>query len=363
MANDLEEELQEVEASWPQTKELAFVIDDPLEKLMEKASKIFKGRHHDTLDALAVRIADAIPEGANEQNFEVAEPISGAARKHFSDIEKLRTGLNRPFLDAKKAVDGAAKATVARAEPMLMPIINAVKKIQDKRKREEEARAEAERKRIEDERLAAEKAHRDMIEAEHAADKKRLADQAAADRKQAEDLAAKNRQANDELAELRKQLEKMGRTEVKGTPEIAKAIAAAPIVGKMVAMDDHGYPVLPKATTPDFDDALPLPPMNLELLDPFAPAPDPDQPSDKVGDDFLSAMLDADTSAEFSKAGVEVSASADQQKVRDFGVAVKVFVDSLKRPLLVKAEARQAVELAVFDLYAVANGLQEWRIA
>jgi hypothetical protein len=126
---------------------------------------------------------------------------------------------------------------------------------------------------------------------------------------------------------------------------------------KLVPMDDHGYPILAPKEPPGFDDVPPLPPIDMTPLDPFDPMPEP------ATDDFLSAMLDAETSAEFSKTGAEVSAPADQQKVRDFGMAIKVFLDGLKRPLLVKNEARQAVELAVFDLYGVANGLQEWRMA
>lgn len=343
MDAEMEKLVDDCEASWPTTKELAFVIDDPLEKLMEKAQKIFKGRHWDTLDALAVRIADAIPRGVTDENFGVAEPIAGAAKKHFSNIEKLRMGLNRPFLDAKKAVDEAAKATVARAEPTLMPIINAVKKIQDRKKREEEEREAARLKKIEDDRLAAEKAHRDMIEAEHAAEKKRLADEAAANRRQADELAAKNRAANDELAELRKQLEKMGRadtrTEVKGTPELAKVLASAPTVGKMVAMDDHGYPILPplEPKSPDsiagrfrseapplFADDTPLSPDPQDL---------PDEPP-HYSDDLI---------------------------VNTFGDAVSAFRERVGWPEVVSQAAKQAVELALFDLCEIAKRLQEWR--
>lgn len=326
--------IEECEASWPTTKELAFVIDDPLEKLMEKAQKIFKGRHWDTLDALAVRIADAIPGGVTESNFGVAEPIAGAAKKHFSNIEKLRTGLNRPFLDAKKAVDDAAKKTVARAEPTLMPIINAVKKIQDRKKREEEEREAARLKKIEDDRLAAEKAHRDLIEAEHATEKKRLADQATENRREADAMAAKNKAANDELADLRRQMAEMGRTEAK--PEAPKFGAGmGPMAGrhpvvqalektlgaKMVQMDDHGYPILPKA--PDFDAPLDLP----------------------IFDDPM----------------VRADQTADQQLVRQFGDAVAAFKDRIGRPVCVSPAAKQAVELAVFDLCEIAKRLQEWR--
>jgi len=370
MDKELEKLVDDAEASWPTTKELAFVIDDPLEKLMEKAKKIFKGRHWDTLDALAVRIADAVPGGVSEENFDAAEPIAGAARKYFANIEKLRTGLNRPFLDAKKAVDEAAKQTLARAEPTLKPVIDAVKKIQDRRKREEEAKAEAERKRVEDERLAAEQAHRDMIKAQHAADMKRLADEAAENRRQAEEMAARNKRANDELAELRRQIEQMS-APVPTTKELNERIVQANkeetvrLAGEKVAVVVDETRDWPPTLLPSFDDdAPPLPPLDLPVDEP----PVVQALRETLGatmvrsSDYESVMLDADTSAEYSLAGVEVNASADQQKVRDFGMAVKVFVDGLKRPLLVKHEAVQAVELAVFDIYGVANSLQEWRM-
>lgn len=355
MAKDLEEELQEVEASWPQTKELAYAMDDPMEKLVQKAQAIFKGKHWDTLDALACRIASAIPAGVTEKNFDVAEPIAGAAKKYFSNVEKLREGLKRPFLDAGKAVDNAAKATVARAEPTLKPIIDAVKKIADRRKKEEADREAAEQKRIADEAAAKLKAEQDAerarIKAEQDAENARLAAIAeanrveaariAAEKKALADEAAKHKSVNDELQELKRKLAE--RTTVcvpkASAEEVKRAMREAPDM-KMVELPPF-----------DFD--------NPTMTDDQATWPV--EGSAKFNAAQLQLiMLDADASAEYSKAGVVVHEACDQQKVRDFGMAIKAFIDGLKRPLLVKHEARQAVELAVFDMYGIANSLQEW---
>lgn len=339
MDAEMEKLIDDCEASWPTTKELAFAIDDPLEKLTEKAHKIFKGRHWDNLDALALRITDTCPRGVTEANFTAAEPVAAAASKYFSNVEKLRTGLNRPFLDAKKAVDEAAKATVSRAEPTLNPIIKAVKAIKDRKKREEEEREAARLKKIEDDRLAAEKAHRDMIEAEHAAEKKRLADQAAESKRQADELAAKNKSANDELAELRKQLEQMGRTEVKATPEVAKSVFEAPH-GKVVPLiNDRWKP----STPPLFDDEPPLPPeLQVRVQEDWEKARDQacDLPPPQQVDDVVYSDVDI---------------------VNAFGDAISAFKDRIGRPDVVSASAKQAIGLAVFDLCDIAKRLQEWR--
>lgn len=328
MAKSIEEELDEVEASWPQTKELAFVIDDPLDKLMSKAKAIFKGKYWDNLDGLALRIADACPTGVTDKNFDSVGDVVKVCKKYYSNVEKLRVGLNRPFLDAKKAVDAAAKEMVTRADPTLLPIINAYKKIEDRRKKEEEARQEAERRRVEEEQRAQAEAERRRVEEVHAAEKKKLADQAEADRKRAE--AAQN-----ELRELKKQMERISKPVA---PKDAQAIVEAPDgkmvpIGKMCQMDDHGFPIVIP------DDIAPPPPGFYEDI-----------------------MQQADASALFAKHGTEVDAGGDEQKVRDYGKAVKDFIDSLKRPLIVKREPRQAVELAVFDLYEIANRLQDWRM-
>ncbi len=344
--------LTELEASWPKTKELAFAIDDPLDRLMEKAHNIFAGKYWDNLDALAIRIADVCPTGVTEDNFLAAQPVAKACRSYFANVEKLRTGLNRPFLDAKKAVDEAAKATVSRAEGVLLPIITAVKTIED-RKKEEAAEAERLRlKKIEDDRLAAEKAHRDKIEAEHAAEVKRLADEKAtleaqarkmredADRLERErkDAEVKSRAANDELAALRKQIEEMGRTPVK--PAFAEAIAKAPDEA-VVAVDLP--PVQEKAPDRAAWNPQPLPPLF-----------DDEPPVVGALQDILGATM---------VRSEEPPPIGDQQKVRDFGLAIKVFIDGLKRPALTNQEARQAVELAVFDFYGITNNLQEWSMS
>lgn len=360
MPMDVETEqlLDDVEASWPTNKELAFVIDDPLEKLMEKAHAIFRGRHWDNLDALAVRIADVCPKGVTETNFSAAEPVAAACKKYFSNIEKLRTGLNRPFLDAKKAVDDAAKATVSRAEPTLNPIIKAVKAIQDRKKREEEEREAARLKKIEDDRLAAEKAHRDMIEAEQAAERKRLADEKAALEEQAravraeadklaqerKDAEAKSKAANDELAELRKQLEQMGRTEVKGTPELAKAVVSAPIE-KIETIQD--YPLLPGYQKAEWKPSVP------PLFD-DEPTPLPPDPQESIQEDWEKARDDEQRDQACDPP------AGDQILVREFGDQIAAFKDRVRRPPCVNPAAKQAVELAVFDLCEIAKRLQEW---
>lgn len=353
MDQETEKLVEDCEASWPTTKELAFVIDDPLEKLMEKAKLIFKGRHWDNLDALAVRIADACPGGVTEKNFAAAEPIAGAAKKYFSNIEKLRMGLNRPFLDAKKAVDEAAKATVARAEPTLNPIIKAVKAIEDRKKREKEAKEEADRKKIEDERLASEKAHRDMIEAEQKAERDRIANAAEANRLEAERLAAekkkiaddaakaeaKNRAVNDELVELKRQMAEM---------------AAPKTVVPTPAPKRDWRPKTP----PLFDD---------EPAPPLVPAERPY--GEMILETLEKTLGDVDTGwVDDSPAGVFMARTADtppsdQQLVRDFGDRIATFKDTLTRPQVVTDAARQAVELAVFDLCEIAKRLQEWRAA
>ncbi len=383
MDDELEKELQEAEASWPKTKALAFVMDDPLDKLMEKAQQIFKGKYWENLDALALRIADACPDGVTEKNFAKSEAVAGACKKYFANIEKLRTGLNRPFLDAKKAVDEAAKATVARAEPTLNPIIKAVKAIQDRKKREEEAKAEAARKKIEDDRLAAEKAHRDKIEAEHAAEKKRLADEAAASRKQADDLVIANRRAGEELKELRRQMAEFSKPakvnavvdfleapvfeSAKQAADIVKSIEkSSPPTAKMCQVDEHGYPILPPPTP---SNAAYVEAENLLPIDTDAKQVAPYRPGPVTGEwvtkpVLMSQVQDPNSfepSVPFYSPDklVHEDDVADRFRIHAFGDAIA----AIKRPECVNEKAKVEVELAAFDLNEISKRLQEWRMS
>lgn len=367
MDAETEELLDGVEGSW-ETKTITIpnvTLDhSPLKELVVKAYGIFASESYENLDALACRIASVCPKGVNEDNFQAANPVIKSCKAWFRNVEKLRQGLKRPALDWGKAVDTAAAEMVENAEPTLGPLIAQAKTIEDRKKADKAAAEAAAAQKIIDDRLAEEKKHRDMIEAEQAAERKRLEDEKAALEEQAKamraeadklaqerkDAEARNKAANDELAELRKQLEQMGRTEVKGTPEIAKALVDAPDE-KMVAIQPIEQRWEP-SSPPLFDDEPAPPPPTIEFNSPAIGAFRPTSPP---LEDFVQSVH------------TDVKADADMNMVRQFGndVYALVYGDAFKKPIhrpaCVSPAAKQAVELAVFDLCEIAKRLQEWR--
>lgn len=356
MDDETEQLLDGVEGSW-ETKTITIpnvTLDhSPLKELVVKAYGIFASESYENLDALSCRIADVCPGGVTEANFTAANPVIKSCKAWFRNVEKLREGLKRPALDWGKAVDTAAKEMVSNAEPTLGPLIRQAKAIEDRKKAEKAAAEAAAAQKIIDDRLAEEKAHRDKIEAEQAAERKRLTDAAAAIEEQAravraeadllaqerKDAEARSKAANDELADLRKQLEQMGRTEVK-------------------------HPPVPADWTP-----------GIPNIDEIAPVPPPTRHGEKTGwqpnlpplfDDERLA-LPPQVEGFVQSVHADVKADADQNMVRQVGNDVYAFIygDAFKKPMhrpaCVNPAAKQAVELAVFDLCEIAKRLQEWR--
>lgn len=362
--------VDDCEQTWSESKTLTIpnvMLDDaPLTEWKVRAHAIFAGECWEALDAIVCRLADAIPEGVTEENYALAKPLAGVAKKWYGSVEKLRKGLKRPALDWGNSVDAAAKETIDRAAPTLDPIIDAVKKIDDRKKAEKLAAEEAERKREADEAIAAQKAIEDAERARIKTEQDAEREKVAAERKKIEEAAAANRKEADRLAAERKEMEELKAwlaeqqkiVVSKETPPVVQALeeylgatmADKPEFANPTMTDDRA--TWPPTLRPDFDDHAP----EVVLFDNAAGR----ESAKFTNDELQSIMFDAETSALHAKAGVEVDPSADQQKVRDFGLAIKTAVDALKRPLLVKHEAKQAVDLAVFDIYGVANSLQEW---
>lgn len=381
--------VDEVEASWEKrviTIPNVTLDDAPLKELLIKAHNILASETHETLDALVCRIADVIPEGVTEENFAAAKPLAGACKNWFSNVEKLRTGLKRPALDWGKAVDTSAKQWVARAEPTLNPIIDKVKQIEDRRKAEKLAAEAAEAKRVEDERLAAEKAHRDMLEAEQAAERARVrAEQDAEDARLAA-VAEANRVEAEKLAAERREVEEMKRWIAERearvvSSEDAKKIVEAPDDG-MVPIPASNDIALNERVSERIDaaydeglreaQAVKTPPIALAgekcgvVIDEAANWPTPHAKqvigfnSPAIG--ALRPQLEGFVQSVHS----DTKSEADMHMVRQFGNDVYAFIygDAFKKPIhrpaCVSSAAKQAVELAVFDLCEIAKRLQEW---
>lgn len=364
--------VDEVEASWEKrviTIPNVTLDDAPLKELLIKAHNILASETHETLDALVCRIADVIPEGVTEENFAAAKPLAGACKKWFSNVEKLRTGLKRPALDWGKAVDTSAKQWVARAEPTLNPIIDKVKQIEDRRKAEKLAAEAAEAKRVEDERLAAEKAHRDMLEAEQAAERARVKAEQDAENARLAAVAEANRIEKDRLDAERREIEEMKRW----IAEREARVVSSEDAKKIVEAPDDGMVPIPASNDIALNERVPeridtaydegLREAQAVKTPPTFPDPKPSKRMTQVTQAELDAIsLDADTSAEFAKAGIHVRSADDQQKVHEVGNAIMAFKESIVRPNLIKGEARQALELALFDLNEIGKRLQEWRM-
>ncbi len=209
MNSDLLEDIAKAESKWASKVPDVSKSDNPEDEYKQRALAILGGESHDTIDALACRIADtSVAFGVTTENYQLAKDLAGAGKKMKSRVEHTRVEIKADSLKWGKAVDSTANEIKDSIDTLIGPILAGIKAIDDEKARIKAEKEEAARQAIidaENERLEVERkaeAEKRAAEAEaNRAEQARLMKEREALEEERRQHAAEQKRLNDELQE------------------------------------------------------------------------------------------------------------------------------------------------------------------
>jgi DNA repair exonuclease SbcCD ATPase subunit len=201
-------ELDVVEAEWTKVPDVT-VDESPETALAVRAHSLFQEKIVLAIDIkkraqeLNLVNGDGKPVPVTHENYDQAKIIKAMCVKGRGDIKRLKEMANRNAIDWQRAVNKRAAELTEEIEPFEEPFAAGIKAIDNAEKAAKQARADAERKAVEDAERAKLEAERAAEDAKRAAERKQLE----IDRAALEDERAKHRAAQEKIDEERREFE------------------------------------------------------------------------------------------------------------------------------------------------------------